>query len=76
MLAETTMARDAALLRIHVMREKETVMALVMEVSMMDMLAVREILSVVPTIAENLVSTIMRKMTAVRSLTPCPLNLP
>ena len=68
MLAEITMERDAALLKILAMREKETVMDLVTEVYTMVMLDAKEILSVGPTIVESLVSTITRRMTVVSVL--------
>ena len=68
MLAEITMERDAALLKILAMREKETVMDLVTEVYTMVMLDAKEILSVGPTIVESLVSTITRRTTAVSVL--------
>ena len=62
------MERDAALLKILAMREKETVMDLVTEVYTMVMLDAKEILSVGPTIVESLVSTITRRMTVVSVL--------
>jgi len=49
------------------MKEKETVMDLVMEVNMMDTEDVREILCVEATIVNNLVLTIMRKMIVVKN---------
>jgi len=58
---------DAALLRIHVVRVKETVMDLVMVASMMDMLGAKEISSVEVTTARRLELTIIRKTTVVRS---------
>ena len=61
------MAHDAALLRILVMKEKETVMDVVMEVLMMVMKGAREILCVAATTASSLVYTTMIKMTAVRN---------
>ena len=62
------MARDAALLRIHVMRERETVMDLEMEVSMMDTKDVKEILFVDPTIVSSLELTSILRMTVVSNL--------
>ena len=67
MLEETTMAEDVVLLRIHVMKEKETVMDPVTEVSMMDIKDVSQVWSVEVIIAENLVFTIMKKMIAVKN---------
>ena len=49
------------------MKEKETVMVLVMVVSMMDMRDVKEILYVEVTIARNLDITTMRRMIAVKN---------
>ena len=54
--------------RIPVMKEKVTVMGLVMEVNMMVMPAAREILCVVATIVRSLDTIIMRRMTAVKDL--------
>ena len=50
------------------MKEKETVMDLVMEVVMMVMQVVKENLFVAATTASSLVPTIMRRMIAVRKL--------
>ena len=63
---ETTMGGDAALRSSRVMRERETVMALVMEVNMMAMLAVKEILSAEVTTVSSLENITILKMTAVR----------
>ena len=71
MLAETTREEDAALLRILAMREKETVMDLVMEVVMMAMKDAKENFSVEVITANSLVCTTTRKTTAVRNL-PAP----
>ena len=60
------MARDAALLRIHVMKVRETVMDLEMEVSMMDIEDVKEILFVAPTIVYSLEPTSIPRMTVVK----------
>ena len=60
------MARDAAHLRIPVMRERETVMDLVMEVNMMVMKDVKEILCVAATIVYSSDHIIILKMTVVR----------
>ena len=60
------MARDAALLRIHVMKVRETVMDLEMEVSMMNTEDVKEILFVDPTIASSLEPTSIPRMTVVK----------
>ena len=49
------------------MKEKETVMDLVMEVNMMDTEDVREILCVEAITVNNLVLTIMRKMIVVKN---------
>ena len=59
-------ARDAALQRIRVMKEKETVMDLEMEDNMMDTEDAREILCVDPTTVFNLELTSIPRMTAVR----------
>ena len=61
------MADDAALLRILVMKEKETVMDVVMEVLMMVMKCARKILCVAATTASSLACTTMIKTTAVRN---------
>ena len=58
---------DVALLRIHAMKEKETVMDQVMVEVMMVMQDVKEILCVEATIARNLVHFTMTRMTAVRA---------
>jgi len=57
-------------LRILVMKERVTVMDLVMEVVMMDMLAVKEILFVEATIVRSLDYSTTRRMTAVRDPLP------
>jgi len=63
-----TIKEDAAvLLNSLVVKEKETVMVQVMEGLMMDMMDVREILSVVAIIASSLGVFIMRKTTAARN---------
>ena len=61
------MEDDAVLLRILVMKEKETVMDVVMEVLMMVMKGAREILCVAAKTASSLVFTTMIKTTAVRN---------
>ena len=71
MLAEITRGEDAVLLRILAMREKETVMDLVMEVVMMAMKDAKENFSVEAITVNSLVCTTTRKMTAVRNL-PAP----
>ena len=58
----------AAHLSILVMKEWEIVMDLLMEVSMMEMLDAKEILSVEVTTASSLVLTTTPRMTAVKSL--------
>ena len=60
------MVGGAVLLTSLVVRERETVTDLQTEVNMTDMLAVRETSCVAVTIVSSLVSTIIRKMTAVR----------
>jgi len=60
------MARDVVLQRIHVMKEKETVMDLETEVNMMDIEDAREISCVDPTIVSSLEPTFIPRMTAVR----------
>ena len=60
-------AGDAVLLIIPVMKDREIVMDLMMEVSMMVMMDVKEILCVAATTVESLEATIMRKMIAVRN---------
>jgi len=62
----TIKEEDAALLRIHVVRVRETVMDLVMVASMMDMLGAKEISSVEVTIVTSLANTTTRRMIAVR----------
>jgi len=57
-------------LRILVMRERVIVMDLVMEVVMMDMMGVKEILSVEATIVRSLDYSTMRRMTVVRDPPP------
>ena len=57
-----------------VMRERETVMALVTGDTTMDTRAVRETSCVGVTTAGSLEHIITRKMTAVRNRGPCPLN--
>jgi len=52
------------------MKEREIVMDQVMEVVMMDMLAVKEIFNVAATIAGSLVFISTRKMIAVKNLPP------
>jgi len=64
-----------ALLRILVMKEKVIVMDQVMEVVMMGTRDVKEIFNVEATTALSLVSTSMKKMTAVKKLLPSVLNL-
>ena len=59
---------DAALLKTRVVKERETVMDLVMEDSMMDMMDAREILNVAVTTASSLVVSTMKKMIAARNL--------
>ena len=62
------MVRDVVLRRILVMRERETVMDLVMVVSMMVMLGAGEILCVAATTVSSLELTTTPRMTAVRDL--------
>jgi len=69
-VAVTTKEGGAVHLRILVMKEREIVMDQVMEVVMMDMLAVKEIFNVEATIAGSLVFISMRKMIVVKSLPP------
>jgi len=71
----TTKVGGAVHLRILVMREKVTVMDLVMEVVMMDMQAVKEILFVVVTIVRSLDYSTTRRMTVVRDPLPQQLQL-
>ena len=66
-LGETFKEDDVVLQRIHVMKERETVMDLVMEVNMMVMKDAREILCVAATTVRSLVITITRRMIAVRN---------
>jgi len=66
--AGTTTVGDVVLQRTHAGMERETVMDPVMEELMMDIRGVRETLSVAATTARSLVSTIMRRMTAVTFL--------
>ena len=61
------MAGDVVLQTSPVVKERETVMGLVTEVNMTDMLAVLEISSVEVIIVNSLAIIITRKMTAVRS---------
>ena len=72
-MVETIKVEDVALPRILVMKERETVMDLVMEVPMMDMLVVKESLYVAAIIARSLEHSIMKKTTAVRNHLPLPL---
>ena len=65
-LAETTTAEDAALLRIPAMKAKETAMDLEMEAGMMVTEAASRGWFVAPTTARSLASTFMRRTTAVR----------
>jgi len=58
---------DAAPLIILVKKARETVMAPVMEDNMMDMLDVKEILSVAATTVRSLEPTIMERMIAVKN---------
>ena len=62
------MARDVVLLRLLVMKERETVMDPVMVVNMMDTPAARETWCAAATTASSLDTTSMRKMTAVSDL--------
>ena len=61
---------DVALLKILVMKGKVTVMVLVMGVSMIIIVDVREIFSVAALIARNLDITIMKRMIAARNQSP------
>ena len=65
-LAETTTAEDAALLRIPAMKAKETAMDLEMEARMMVTEAASRGWFVAPTTARSLASTFTRRTTAVR----------
>jgi len=60
------MERDVVLQRILVMKVRETVMDLLMEVNMMAMQDVNLVLCVAATIVESLDCTIMRRMIVVR----------
>ena len=60
------MERDVVLLRILAMKERETVMDLVMEVNLMVILAAKETLSVVPTIVNYLETIIIRRTIVAR----------
>ena len=62
------MARDVVLPRLRVMKERETVTAQVMEVSMMDTLVARETWCVAAIIASSLDTTSTRRTTAARDL--------
>ena len=66
--------KDVALLPILVVKEKETVMVLLMVVNMMVIMDVREILYVEATIARNLEYSTMKKTIAVRNLLQLQLN--
>ena len=66
MLEEIIMERDVVLLRILVMKERETVTDLVMEVNLMVILAAKETLSVVPTIVNYLATIIIRRTIVAR----------
>jgi len=74
-LVETIKEEDVVLQRILVMKEKETVMDLVMEVNMMDTEDVREILCVEATIVNNLDIITMKRMIAVKNQDKASLNL-
>ena len=63
------MERDVVLLRILVMKVKETVTDLVMEVNLMVILAAKETLSVVPTIVNYLATIIIRRTIVARGPT-------
>ena len=63
-----TKAEGVVHLRVLVMKEKETVMVLVMEVAMMAIEVVEETLSVEATTARSLELTITRRMIVVRNL--------
>ena len=65
---------DVVHLRIRVMRERETVMDLVMEVNMMVMKDVKEILCVAATIVYSSDHIIIPKMTVVRNQVSTPQN--
>jgi len=65
-LEETTMVKDVAPQRIHVMKAKVTVMAPEMAAPMMVMLAAREILYAAPTTVSSLVPTSIQRTIAVR----------
>ena len=66
--AVTTKLDGVVLQRIHVMRERATVMVLVMVVYMMVMMVVRGILFVEATTVRSLEPTTTRRMTVVRRL--------
>ena len=66
--AVTTKLDGVVLQRTHVMKERATVMVLVMVVYMMVMMVVREILSVEATTVRSLATIIMKRMIAVNSL--------
>ena len=66
-LVETIKEEDVVLQRTLVMKEKETVMDLEMEVNMMDTEDVREILCVEATIVNNLDIITMKRMIAVKN---------
>ena len=76
MLEETTMARDAVLQRIPVMRERETVMDLEMVVSTMVTVAASLALSVAATTVSSLEHTITPRMIAVRDQAQPPSLIP
>ena len=67
-LEEIIRGEDVVLQRIHVMREKETVMDLEMEDNMMDMQGVREILCVEAIIVNSLELTTMKRMIVAKNL--------
>ena len=67
MLVEIIKEEDVAHQRILVMKERVTVMDLVMEVVMVVIKAARENFYVEVTTARNLVPTIMKKMTVVKN---------
>ena len=68
------MEEDVVHQSIHVVRERETVMDLVMVVSMMVMKDAREILCVAATIVYSLDHIIILKMTVVRNRVSTPQN--
>ena len=65
---ETIKEEDVVLLRIRVMKERETVMVLEMEDNMMDMQGVREILCVAVIIVNSLDIITMKRMIVVKNL--------